>query len=215
MAKQAWVESKVGGESFALLDLDDRGVEERIMEEMGSGVAVFYDRRWEVTEELTDWLGDRRGLYEGKRVLVLGAGVGAETLLLGKYAEKLWVNDLAPVSIELCLEQLEKNGIQTAKSLLGRYENLNLPKVDLTVGSFLVYDVETRASMKAYLQQLKDVDGRLILMNENLPDFIGLLNEERHEVLFEKEGALCVCFGELMNAGKKSSYSASLTESAP
>jgi len=190
-----WIKTEVGGERFKLIDLDDRVVEERIMEEMGAGVSVFYDRRWEITAYLTDWLGKHRELYEGKDVLVLGAGVGAETLLLGKLAKRIWINDLAPVSIELCLEQLAQNGLKNVTALPGRYENLDLPQVNLTVASFLVYDAETRASMKDYLNDLKVSGWQLILMNEKLPDFTALLKEEPHEVLFEKEGALCVRFG--------------------
>jgi len=69
---------------------------------MDAGVDVYYDRRWEVTSILTDWLEKNHSQYEGKRVLVLGAGVGAETLVLGRLAEKVYLNDLMAIRITKC-----------------------------------------------------------------------------------------------------------------
>ena len=191
-----WIETLVGGETFKLLNLDHRATEERIMDEMQNGVAVFYDRRWDATEVLTDWLGENLSLIKNKRILVLGAGVGMETVLLAKHAEHIWINDLAPVALELCQEQLAQNGLTNATSLCGRYEELELPEVDLVVASFLVYDKETRTAMQRYLREILQKEKAFILMNEMLPPFKSLLNEEAHEILFEKEGAFCVQFGD-------------------
>ena len=84
---------KIGSEEYLLLDLDQRAVELRVMEDMDAGVDVYYDRRWEVTGLLTEWLEGNHGVYEGKRVLVLGAGVGIETAVLGRLAGRLFIND--------------------------------------------------------------------------------------------------------------------------
>ncbi len=185
----------IGGESFQLMNLKDQEVEKRIIDEMGQGISVFYDRRWEVTSLLTYWLGKNVELFEGKRGLVLGAGVGAETLLLGRWAGELFLNDLSPVALELCVEQLEQNAIRAAGVIGGRYEEEDLPEVDFTVGSFLVYDDETLASMREYLETGMNENGGVILMNENLPAFQRLCGEVSYQTIFEKDGAKCVLFG--------------------
>ena len=123
------------------------------MAEMEAGVDVYYDRRWGATAILTNWLGEHRELFEGKKVLALGVGVGEESLLLGKYGKHIWLNDLAPVSLELCAEQMEENGLSNFTSLVGRYEQLDLPQVDLVVGGFLIYNEETCAAMEAFLKE--------------------------------------------------------------
>lgn len=184
MSKKEWVRTMVGGEEFELLNLESPQVEKRVMEEMANGVKVYYDRRWEVTAHLTDWLAANRELVEGRRVLILGVGVGAESLLLGKFAEQVWLNDLAPIALELCARQMERNGLRNFTLLPGRYEKLDLPEVDLVVGSFLIYEAETRLAMEAYLAQS---DSEVILVNESLADFKKLLEERGGEVLFENE----------------------------
>ena len=56
--------------------------------------------------------------------------------------------------------------------------------MDLVVGSFLIYEAETRLAMEAYLAQS---DSEVILVNESLADFKKLLEERGGEVLFENE----------------------------
>jgi len=182
----------IGETDYKLLDLDQKSVEKRIIEDMEAGVDVYYDRRWEVTDYLTAWLENHHEVYADKRVLVLGAGVGAETLVLGRLSEMIHLNDLSPTALELCAEQLEHNGIDNYKILLGRYEQLDLPEVDLVVASFLVYNRETLDAMKRFVSEN---NCQFILMNENLKEFKSLLAEFSHEILFEEEGATCVLLG--------------------
>ncbi len=184
---------RIGEREYFLLDLDQREVELRVMEDMDTGVDVYYDRRWEVTGLLTSWLEAHQEVYAGKRVLVIGAGVGIETAVLGRLAGKLFINDLSATALELCSEQLRENGVVDYERLLGRYEALDLPEVDLIVASFLVYNKETLGAVRAFMVA-NGCD--FILMNENLPDFMKCLGELRHEVIFENEdqGAMCVLF---------------------
>lgn len=182
----------IGTAQYDLLDLDQKAVERRIIADMESGVDVYYDRRWEVTDYLTAWLESHHDVYEGKRVLVLGAGVGAETLVLGRLSERIYLNDLSPTALELCAEQLEYNGIREFEILLGRYEQLILPEVDIVVASFLVYNRETLDAMQDFVSEN---NCQFILMNENLKEFKSLLGKFSHEVLFEEEGATCVLLG--------------------
>ena len=181
----------IGSETFSLMDLTHPRVEKEIIAEMKTGVAVYYDQRWEATGILTDWLAQNTDLFVGKKVLILGAGVGAETLILGRHASQIWVNDLSPTALALCQEQLAENGINTATSLCGRYEELDLPEVDLVVASFLVYNAETYRAMSSFMDDHK---GQIILVNERLAPFPKLLKERAHQILFEEGAALGVLF---------------------
>ena len=189
-----YLKTTIGKTDYQLLDLDQKEVEKRIIDDMEDGVDVYYDRRWEVTDYLTTWLDNNRGVYADKRVLVLGAGVGAETLVLGRLSAMIHLNDLSPTALELCAEQLEYNGIENYEILLGRYEQLDLPEVDIVVASFLVYNRETFDAMKDFVSEN---NCQFILMNENLKEFKSLLAEFPHEVLFEQEGATCVLLGKI------------------
>ncbi len=113
---------KIGDTEYFLLDLDQREVDLRVMEDMDAGVDVYYDRRWEETDILAEWLERNHDVYAGKRVLVLGAGVGSETVVLGRLADKLYLNDLSPIALELCEMQLVKHGVVDFDCLPGRYE---------------------------------------------------------------------------------------------
>lgn len=185
-------EIEIGEVVYRLLDLDQKAVERRVIEDMEAGVDVYYDRRWEITETLTTWLEKNHSSYQGKDILVLGAGVGAETLVLARLAKKIYLNDLSPTAIALCVEQLEENDMQNYETLLGRYEGLELPQVDMVVASFLVYNAETLSAIRLFI---KDMQCQFLLMNENLKEFQKLLSELEHEIVFEVAGAKCVLLG--------------------
>lgn len=181
----------IGAETFSLMNLTHPRVEKEIIAEMAAGVAVYYDQRWSATAILTDWLADNPDLFCEKRVLILGAGVGAETLILGRHAGHIWINDLAPTALALCIEQLRENGIADATSLCGKYEDLNLPEVDLVVASFLVYNPETYRAMSRFMDRHH---GRILLVNERIAPFPKLLKEREHRLLFEEDSAVGVLF---------------------
>lgn len=191
MSSPLFESSTIGSETFALMNLNHPRVEKDIMAEMSTGIDVYYDRRWDATAILTDWLAKNIDLFRDKRVLILGAGIGAETLILGRHASQIWINDLSPTSLALCQEQLEENGITTAISLPGRYEELDLPETDLVVASFLVYNNDTYRAMSSFMD---DHQGDLILVNERLAPFPKLLGERPHKIVFEKDSALGVIF---------------------
>lgn len=186
---ELWEPTMIGEDSFYLMNLKHPRVENEVMAEMEAGVDVFYDRRWEATAILTDWFSNNLDLFRDKKILILGAGVGAETLILSKYAKHVWINDLAPTAIDLCAEQLEKNEFSNFTSLVGTYETLDLPKVDLVVASFLIYNEDTFIAMREFLSEHQ---GQVILMNEQLAPFPKFLELERHEIIFEIDGAVGV-----------------------
>ena len=175
-------ESCIGQEHYTLMNLEHPHVEARVRSDMDAGVAVYYDRRWSITTVLTAWLLEKVDVFRGKRVLVLGAGVGAEALVLARHSDHVWVNDLAPAALELCAEQLNKNGLHNYTELLGRYEAIDFPKVDLVVAGFLIYNKDTLAAMRAFLARHQ---GDVLLVNERLKAFRSFLKSEPHEVIFD------------------------------
>jgi len=159
MKQALWTSSEIGGQKVDLLNLKNPEVDSRIIAEMAKGVEVFYDRRWEATSVLNEWLSrpENAEIYEGKRVFIPGAGIGAETVVLAKKAEHIWINDLAPVALELCGEQLEQNGLSNFTSRPGNYEEVAIPEVDLVVACFLIYNPETDTAMRRFLSKLLGV----------------------------------------------------------
>ena len=184
-----WIPKSYGDVQVELLNMDETSIEARIIEDMDSGVAVFYDRRWDVTHVLAEWLVEHMEEFQGKKVMVLGAGVGAETLVLAKGASHLWINDLSSVALDLCGEQLEHNGLMNYTKVLGRYEEVEMPKVDLIVASFLVYDRMTLESIRKFFTGRQS---RFILMNEHLKEFKAFVGESEVKILFEVDGAACI-----------------------
>jgi predicted nicotinamide N-methyase len=167
------------GEDLDLLNLEHPDIHRRVIAEIAAGVDVYYDERWKATEHFGRLLYSRRDLVEGKTVLILGAGVGLETLVIGKLCKKLYINDLAPVSLELCEEQLNKNGIVDYVTLPGRYEEIEIPDVDLIVGCFVVYEKETREAMASLMSRTTTP---LLLVNEELDAFQDLMRKTDREV---------------------------------
>lgn len=189
MKTQLWDDTLIGDEQYTLMNLNHTEVDQRVMADMDAGVDVYYDRRWAATGILSNWMVENLDSIRGKRVLVLGAGVGAETLVLGRHCKHVWINDLSPVALELCAEQMDQNGFKNHTTLCGRYEALDLPEVDLVVASFLIYNKETYTAMRAFIANHK---GDVILMNERLDPFPKFLEEEAHSIIFEIDGAVGV-----------------------
>jgi len=186
-----WETATFADQEVLLLNLESTSVQQRVIQDMQQGMKVYYDTRWSITAVLAEWLAEHPDLYAGKRVLVLGAGVGEESVILGQRAEQLWVNDLSSVALELCQEQLRENGVDSAITLPGDYSEIELPEVDLIVGSFLVYNPATLSAMREFVcGSLAD----FLLVNERLSLFMRFLEKERHEVCFERDDALAVYF---------------------
>ncbi len=184
-----WSEVLIGDERYIWMNLDHPAIEQRILAEMDAGIAVYYDRRWETTGVFSEWMVGHPEVIRGKRVLVLGAGVGVETLIIGRHCRHVWINDLAPVALELCAEQLEQNGIKNYSMLPGRFEELDLPEVDLVVASFLIYNNETLQPIRAFIQRNT---APLIVVNERLKPFRKFLKSEPHTVLFDQDAGVGV-----------------------
>jgi predicted nicotinamide N-methyase len=142
------------------------------MGDMDAGIDVYYDRRWQTAMRLGQFLLNHPEWVAGRSVLVLGAGVGLETVVIGRVCDKLYLNDLAPGALALCAEQLRHNGMTDFVCLPGRYETLELPPVELIVGSFLVYNQDTLIAMRQFLARPTPP---LLLVNDNMPALQKLL----------------------------------------
>lgn len=170
-----WVSFDVRGLSLERLNLEHPEVGRRILEEMSAGVDVYYDRVWGLTRRFCSFLLERPGLVEGRRVLVAGAGVGMEAVVTGLLARAVVVNDRAPVALELCMEQLERNGVRSRGRAPGPFQDVELDGIDLVLACFVVYDPETRAAMAALLRRCRERDVPALLANEDVGGHFGAL----------------------------------------
>jgi predicted nicotinamide N-methyase len=149
------------------------------MGDLDAGIAVYYDRRWAVTDRCSRFFLAEPTWVADRTVLVLGAGVGLETLVIGRLCHRLYINDLAPAALQLCTLQLRRNGIRHVTCLPGRYEHLVFPPVDLIVGCFLVYNRDTGAAMQQLLTRRTPP---VLLMNDNMPCFRALVRKTSRQV---------------------------------
>lgn len=159
---------EVAGHTFEALDMDRGVAAERIIDEMRSGVAVYYDRRWKLTDAFCAFLLGRPELVRDRVVLVVGAGVGLEAVVVGRIAEHVVINDLAPVSLELAGAQLRRNGVNDFGVQPGGLEECALIGIDTIVACFVVYDDATRDAMSSLLERAADRGVPVLLANEDV-----------------------------------------------
>jgi len=171
-ARRYWHRITLAGHSFQLLNLDHPQVSARILGDLDAGVAVTYDRRWDVTTRFGRFLLANPEWVADRKVLVLGAGVGLEALVIGRLCHHLYLNDRAPGALALGAEQLQRNGIAHFTCLCGLYETLPLPPVDIIVGCYLVYSRDTAAAMRQFLAR---TTLPVLLINDNLLSWQALL----------------------------------------
>ena len=161
---------------FQLLNLDHPDIAARVLGDIDAGIAVYYDSRWDLTTRFCHFLLAHPAWVAGRSVLVLGAGVGLETLVIARLCTTLYLNDRAPGALDLCAQQLRQNGITDFTCLCGSYETLDLPPVDLLVGCYLVYNRDTAAAMR---QLLARPTPPVLLGNGNLLSWQSLLRETK------------------------------------
>lgn len=146
-----------------------------MVEEIESGVDVYYDRRWTLTRRFCRFLLDEPELLEGKSVFVAGAGVGMESVVAGRLARSVTVNDVAPVALQLCEEQLERNGVVDFGVAPGAFQEVELNGVDLVMACFVVYDDETEGAMLELLERTGARDIPVLLANQDIGGHFGAL----------------------------------------
>lgn len=166
----------MAGEPFRRLDLEHPEVEARIVEEISEGVPVYYDRSWPMTERFCDWLVRHPESVEDRHVLVVGAGVGMEAVVAGRFAERLEINDMAPVALELLAEQLRENGIEPAATHACSYADVPLsPGLDLVLACFTVFDEGSAAAMERLLERTGERGVPVLFADRDLGGHLGRL----------------------------------------
>lgn len=154
MTSRLFRDLDLDGETFRQLDLDHPEVEARILNEMSSGVKVYYDRHWPFTREFCRFLLREPDLVAGRNLLVVGSGVGMEAVVAGRLAAALWINDRAPAALELQQLQLAENRLAPRGVFPGSFGELSLPEeVDLVMGCFVVYDLDTTEAMRRLISR--------------------------------------------------------------
>ena len=192
-APSLWLPVDLAGCHIASLNLKHPSVVDQVGDDIAAGTDVYYDRRWPVTERFCRFLLANPAWVADKTVLVLGAGVGLETVIIGRLCRFLYLNDLASLALDLCAQQLRRNGITTFTCLPGRYEELSLPPVDLLIGCFVVYNPETAQAMA---RLLAEDPIPVLLMNDPMPDFQALVRQTSRSVrsLLPPDEPPCVVF---------------------
>ena len=77
-----WSTYTLAGHHFQLLNPDHPEVATRVLGDLDAGIAVYYDSRWDLTTQFCRFLLAHPTWVAGRSVLVLGAGVGLETLVI-------------------------------------------------------------------------------------------------------------------------------------
>lgn len=192
--REKWNPIEINGDSYSLINFDHPEIESLVMDEMDTGFDVYYDTRWKITTHFASWLTEHSKLIKNQNILIIGAGAGLETLILAKQAKKIVINDLSPVSLELCKNQLEENGLQNFELCQGDYTQIDLPAECTTaVACFSIY---CPATAKAVTDFLGRFDGDVIIANEYLKAFNLFLNQpgEEYETLHEWDGGVAIRF---------------------
>ena len=81
--------------TFQLLNPDHPEIAARVLGDLDAGIAVYYDSRWDLTTQFCRFLLTHPTWIAGRSVLVLGAGIGLETLVIGRLCKTLYLNDRA------------------------------------------------------------------------------------------------------------------------
>ena len=193
MTDSIWTKLTFNGKEFDLLDLDHSQVEKDILKEISSGVDVYYDRRWGLTQEFCGFIFETVELFLDKNILIVGAGIGAETVVIGSMAKKLYINDLAPVALEYCARQLTQNSILNFEIIPGSYGSMDIPDVDLAVACFCVYNSATMRAMQAFIEKSRSP---VLIVNDPLPGFVRLMKAVKRDrrPLLPKERFPCYLF---------------------
>ncbi len=178
MPHSIWTTVTFNYNEFKLLDLDHPQVEKDILGEMKTGIDVYYDTRWGLTQEFCEFVYEIPELLLNKNILIAGAGIGAETVVLGSMARKLYINDLAPVALDYCAQQLRANSINNFETIPGSYSDIDIPDVDITVACFCVYTSQTMHAMKTLIEK---APCPVLIVNETLQAFVRLIKSVKRK----------------------------------
>ena len=181
MSEPLWISTRLGNYSFRLLNMDHPDIEAAVLSEIESGVDVYYDRRWDAAEAFCHFLISQPRWVANRSVLILGAGIGVESLVVGRLCKRLYLNDYAAVALELCGRQLRENRIPNFELLVGPYETITCPEVDIVLGCSLVYN---KGTLRAMRQFMNCCHYPIILINDPMPSFEALIKTTTKKIHF-------------------------------
>lgn len=102
---------------------------------------------WPSSQILQSLLLSNRDLVQGKTVLELGCGIGIDGIFASKWAKWVYLTDLGEPSsiLENCRRNCEKNHCENVTILPLKWGTftkavLNLPTIDILIGSDVCYD---------------------------------------------------------------------------
>jgi len=171
-----WLTERLGGHDYRVLNMDHPDFVQDVIAEIDAGeIGVYYDTRWKVSAQFSRWLDANAELFQGQRVLIVGCGVGTESLVVARYADQVWCNDWSPAACRWCERQLRANELP-GSMLCGSFLDVELPEVDWVIGSFLIYHP---ASVRALTELLRRRRARAILANEPMPEWGRFLRQLR------------------------------------
>lgn len=166
-----WTLVRLAGRVFRAHDFDHPDVQARVGQDMAAGVDVYYDRRFRLTSHFCRWVDAHPGAVADRTVLVAGAGVGLEAVVLGGRAAAVVVNDVAPTALDLAVEQLAANGVHDVRTAPGPCQDVDLDGVDLVVACFVVYDADTRDAVAGLVRRASRRGVPALLANEDIGGF--------------------------------------------
>ena len=128
---------------------------------------------------------------KNKNILIVGAGIGAETVIIGSMVKKLYINDIAPVALDYCARQLRENNITDIETIPGSYESIDITDIDLAVACFCVYNSATMRAMKSFIEKSENP---VLIVNDPLPSFVRLMKsvERKRISLIPEERFPCL-----------------------
>lgn len=191
----AFVSRDLGSRTFRGIDFDHPAVVAVVSAEMEAGVPVYYDRAWGLTRRFCRWLLAHPEEVEGRNVLVAGAGVGMESVVVGSLAAGLRVNDMAAGAIALLRAQLAANDVVLVDAHVGSFADVPLPDgLDLVVACYSVFDEQSAAAMARLIERTGDRGIPLVLADRDIGGHLSRLIEEtdRPSRMVHRDGPMTV-----------------------
>jgi predicted nicotinamide N-methyase len=122
------------------------------------GASEFWHIAWPSGLALARYLATTFGAarVQGRRVLVLGCGVGLESVVLGKLGAEVWALDHVPAALRLVQRNCQLNGLAPVHTLCRCWrapsQLRRLGSYELLIGSDILYEPAEAEAMAAVLQ---------------------------------------------------------------
>jgi predicted nicotinamide N-methyase len=122
------------------------------------GASEFWHIAWPSGLALARYLATTFGAarVQGRRVLVLGCGVGLESVVLGKLGAEVWALDHVPAALRLVRQNCQLNGLAPVHTLCRCWQDTTtmgrLGAYELVIGSDVLYEPAGEEALTLVLQ---------------------------------------------------------------